>query len=108
QRRTLTAVAEGDAVFSERVRTAYELGPSSILARSLDRLRELSFVARERTRDSAAVRYRVVDPFLRAWVLRGRPPGPGGASQAQPQGTPPPGGAASPLSRRSARTRRRR
>jgi hypothetical protein len=28
QRRTLTAVAEGDAVFSERVRHAYELGPS--------------------------------------------------------------------------------
>ena len=76
QRRTLTAVAEGDAAFSERVRHTYELGPSSTLARSLERLRGLSFVARERAPDGGGVRYRIVDPLLRAWVLRGRPPAP--------------------------------
>ena len=74
QRRTLIAVAEGDAVFSERVRHAHELGPSSTLARSLERLQDLSFVARERARDGAGVRYRIVDPLLRAWALRGRSP----------------------------------
>jgi AAA+ ATPase superfamily predicted ATPase len=72
QRRTLTAVARGEAVFSERVRSAHELGPSSTVARSLDRLRDLSFVARESTSSGAGLRYRVVDPLLRAWVLRGR------------------------------------
>jgi uncharacterized protein len=105
QRRALTAVAEGDAVFSERVRIAYELGPSSTLARSLDRLRELSFVARERTRDGAPFRYRIVDPVLRAWVLRGRPPGPGGGSPERAPTPPQPAGQRA--TRSSARARRR-
>jgi hypothetical protein len=72
QRRALAAVAEGQggAVFSERVRNAYELGPSSTVARSLARLQELAFVARER----GGLRYGIVDPRLRAWVVRGRPP----------------------------------
>lgn len=74
QRRTLTAVAAGGAVFSERVRGAHELGPSSTLARSLERLQDLSFVARERAQDGGGFRYRIVDPLLRAWVLRGRSP----------------------------------
>jgi AAA+ ATPase superfamily predicted ATPase len=108
QRRTLTAVAAGDAVFSERVRRAYELGPSSTLARSLDRLRELSVVARERTRDDAASRYRIVDPLLRAWVLRGRPTGPAGAIGGQTPGAPPVPRAGPRSARPSARARRRR
>jgi len=70
QRRTLTAVAEVAAVFSERTRRAYDLGPSSTLARSLKRLQDLSFVARERVQGGAGFRYRIVDPLLRAWVLR--------------------------------------
>jgi len=76
QRRALVAVAEGQggAVFAERIRNAYELGPSSTVARSLARLQELSFIARERGGQRGAVRYRIVDPLLRAWVLRGRPP----------------------------------
>jgi hypothetical protein len=99
QRRTLTAVAEGEAVFSERVRTAYELGPSSTLARSLDRLRELSFVAREPAREGSGFRYRIIDTLLRAWVLRGRPPGPGGAAS-------PPAAEPSPPRRVERRSRR--
>ena len=85
QRRTLTAVAEGqgDAVFAERVRNAYELGPSSTVARSLERLRELSFVAREHAQSRAGFRYRIVDPLLRAWVLRGRPQAAGGDSRTE-------------------------
>jgi uncharacterized protein len=79
QRRSLAAVAEGrgDAMFAERVRQAYELGPSSTVARSLERLRELSFVVRERVPPHAGPSYRIVDPLLRAWVLRGRPPATG-------------------------------
>jgi hypothetical protein len=97
QRRTLTVVAEGDAVvaeggavFSERVRHAYELGPSSTLARSLARLRELSFVAREHAPDRGGFRYRIVDPLLRAWVPRGRPrvTGIGSREEATPEATP--------------------
>ena len=108
QRRTLTAVAAGDAVFSERVRMAYELGPSSTLARSLDRLRALSFVARERPRDAASFRYRIVDPLLRAWVLRGRPPGSAGASAEPPPDATPPRRAGRRSMRPPARARRRR
>ena len=79
QRRALAAVAEGrgDEMFAERVRQAYELGPSSTVARSLERLRELSFVVRERVPPHAGFSYRIVDPLLRAWVLRGRPPATG-------------------------------
>ncbi|MBI4512837.1 MAG: ATP-binding protein [Gemmatimonadetes bacterium] len=85
QRRTLAAVAEGRGhdVFAERVRTAYELGPSSTVARSLGRLQELSFVAREAAQARGGVRYRIVDPLLRAWVLRGRPPVTGGERRTQ-------------------------
>jgi len=105
QRRTLTAVAEGGAVFSERVRRAYELGPSSTLARSLERLQDLSFVARERAQDGAGFRYRIVDPLLRAWVLRGRPPVTGKETGADASPEPIPG-APSRRRRRSMKRRR--
>lgn len=97
QRRTLAAVAEGRGqdVFAERVRTAYELGPSSTVARSLERLQELSFVAREARQPRGGFRYRIVDPLLRAWVLRGRPPVAGGESRTA--------GAQEPAPRRRAR-----
>ncbi len=85
QRRTLAAVADGQGnqVFAERVRHAYELGPSSTVARSLARLQELSFVARERAQPRGGARYRIVDPLLRAWVLRGRPPAAGGEKRTE-------------------------
>ena len=70
QRRVLVALAEGRGheVFSEAIRSAYEIGPSSTVARSLDRLVELGLVAREGGRTSR--RYRIVDPLLAAWVRR--------------------------------------
>lgn len=85
QRRTLVVIADGrgDDVFAERVRYTHELGPSSTVARSLERLQELSFVARERTHQRRGYRYRVVDPLLRAWILRGRPPVSGEESHAE-------------------------
>jgi len=72
QRRVLVALGEGrgQEVFSEAVRSAYEIGPSSTVARSLDRLVELGLVAREGGRTSR--RYRIVDPLLAAWVRRQR------------------------------------
>lgn len=76
QRRVLVALGEGrgQEVFSEAVRHAYEIGPSSTVARSLDRLVELGLVAREGGRTSR--RYRIVDPLLAAWVRRQRPVAP--------------------------------
>jgi hypothetical protein len=76
QRRTLATVAEGDAVFSQRVRMVYELVPSSTLARSLDRPRELSFVAREPTRESQGSFRRGAKEVL------------GGSQEVRPQGEP--------------------
>jgi hypothetical protein len=93
QRRTLVVIAEGrgDDLFAERVRNAHELGPSSTVARSLERLQALSFVVRERTQQHRGFRYRVVDPLLRAWVLRGRPPATGKENHAEAtqESTPP-------------------
>ena len=74
QRRTAAALAEGRSseIFAQAVRTEYELGAPSSVARSLERLRDLGLVGHE-GRATAGARYRIVDPGFVAWVRRQRP-----------------------------------
>lgn len=70
QRRLLGALAGGhdSDLFAEEVRQQHELGPSSSVAKNLERLRDLGVVAREARQKAPGHIYRVVDPMFTLWV----------------------------------------
>lgn len=72
QRRVLVAISSGHTsdLFAEEVRQQYELGPSSSVARHLDRLQDLGLTAREPRAEGAGHAYRIVDPALELWIQR--------------------------------------
>ena len=73
QRRTAGALAKGrgNEIFAGSVRTDYELGAPSSVARSLERLRDLGLVGQE-GQAAGKARYVIVDPVFAEWVRRHR------------------------------------